>query len=49
MKITENEPMLRFGNIHRNFILKQEARRAAQGKRVRNRGNIRVNDNTRKK
>ena len=27
-------------NIHRNFILKQEARRASQGKRVRNRGNI---------
>ena len=27
-------------NIHRNFILKQEARRAMQGKRVRNRGNI---------
>ncbi len=27
-------------NIHRNFVLKQEARRASQGKRVRNRGNI---------
>ena len=27
-------------NIHRNFILKQEAKRASQGLRVRNRGNI---------
>lgn len=27
-------------NIHRNFILKQEARRAMKGNRVRNRGNI---------
>ena len=27
-------------NIHRNFILKQEARRASQGYPVRNRGNI---------
>ena len=27
-------------NIHRTFILKQEARRALNGKRVRNRGNI---------
>ena len=35
-------PVTGYGaNIHRNFILKQEARRARQGKRVRNRGNIR--------
>ena len=27
-------------NIHRNFILKQEARRVSQGRRVRNRGNV---------
>ena len=27
-------------NLHRNFILKQEAKRALHGKRVRNRGNI---------
>lgn len=34
-------PVTGYGsNIHRNFILKQESRRAAQGKRVRNRGNV---------
>ena len=34
-------PVTGYGaNIHRNFILKQEARRALQGQRVRNRGNI---------
>lgn len=34
-------PVTGYGaNIHRNFILKQEARRVQQGKRVRNRGNI---------
>lgn len=34
-------PVTGYGsNIHRNFILKREARRATQGNRVRNRGNI---------
>lgn len=35
-------PVTGYGsNIHRNFVLKQEQRRASQGRSVRYRGNIR--------